>query len=168
VCGIHGNCLGGGLELALVADYRIATDSPKTSLGLPEVQLGLIPAAGGTQRLPRLIGLQNALPLMLTGRNLRAKKALKIGLVDEVVMSHGMKNAAVSKASSCRGKAPRRRKQSLQQRIMDATLKRFLDETPMGRRWSSPRQGAGPQTDAGLYPPALAIISSVEFGLEHG
>ncbi|HON94463.1 MAG TPA: enoyl-CoA hydratase-related protein, partial [Deltaproteobacteria bacterium] len=68
VCGIHGNCLGGGLELALVANYRIATDSPKTTLGLPEVQLGLIPAAGGTQRLPRLIGLQNALPLMLTGR----------------------------------------------------------------------------------------------------
>ncbi len=62
VCGIHGNCLGGGLELALVADYRIASDSPKTSLGLPEVQLGLIPAAGGTQRLPRLIGLQMHCP----------------------------------------------------------------------------------------------------------
>ncbi len=171
VCGIHGNCLGGGLELALVADYRIATDSPKTSLGLPEVQLGLIPAAGGTQRLPRLIGLQNALPLMLTGRNLRAKKALKIGLVDEVVMSHGMKNAAVSKASElAAGKAPTaKKKQSLQQRIMDATLKRFLDETPMGRRvvFSKAREQVLRQT-LGLYPAALAIISSVEFGLEHG
>jgi len=171
VCGIHGNCLGGGLELALVADYRIATDSPKTSLGLPEVQLGLIPAAGGTQRLPRLIGLQNALPLMLTGRNLRAKKALKIGLVDEVVMYHGMKSAALSKASElASGKAPApRKKQSLQQKIMDATLKRFLDETPMGRRvvFSKAREQVLRQT-LGLYPAALAIISSVEFGMEHG
>ncbi|HOS96643.1 MAG TPA: 3-hydroxyacyl-CoA dehydrogenase NAD-binding domain-containing protein [Deltaproteobacteria bacterium] len=172
VCGINGNCLGGGLELALVADYRIATDSPKTSLGLPEVQLGLIPAAGGTQRLPRLIGLQNALPLMLTGRNLRPKKALKIGLVDEVVMAQGMRDIAVRKAADLAGgkAAPqRKKKQPLQARIMDATVKRFLDETPMGRRivFSQARSQVLRQT-MGLYPAALAIISSVEFGLDHG
>ena len=85
VAAIHGACLGGGLEWALACDYRIVTDSPKTSLGLPEVQLGLIPGAGGTQRLPRLIGAQAALDLILTGRNLKAKKALKLGVVDEVV-----------------------------------------------------------------------------------
>lgn len=171
VCGIHGNCLGGGLELALVADYRIATDSPKTSMGLPEVQLGLIPAAGGTQRLPRLIGLQGALPLMLTGRNLKAKKALKIGLVDEVVMSHGLKNAALKKAADLsEGKGLNgKKKQSLQQKIMDATLKRFLDETPMGQRivFSKAREQVIRQT-LGLYPAALAIISSVEYGLKNG
>src|SRR5439155_899108 len=56
VCAIHGSCLGGGLEWAMACRYRVATDSPKTSLGQPEVQLGLIPGAGGTQRLPKLVG----------------------------------------------------------------------------------------------------------------
>lgn len=170
VCGIHGNCLGGGLELALVADYRIASDSPKTTLGLPEVQLGLIPAAGGTQRLPRLIGLQNALPLMLTGRNVRPKKALRMGLVDEVVMAHGMKDVAVKKAQDLSsGKTPAKKKRSLRQQVLEATLKRFLDETPMGRRivFDKARSQVLRQT-MGLYPAALAIVSSVEFGLKHG
>ncbi len=72
---IHGNCLGGGLELALVCNYRMAVNGPQTVLGFPEVQLGLLPAAGGTQRLPRLIGLTAALPMLLTARNLRVKKA---------------------------------------------------------------------------------------------
>jgi 3-hydroxyacyl-CoA dehydrogenase/enoyl-CoA hydratase/3-hydroxybutyryl-CoA epimerase len=85
VAAIHGTCLGGGLELALACRYRIATDHPKTSLGLPEVQLGLVPGAGGSQRLPRLIGLARALDLILTGRSLKAARALTAGLVDEVV-----------------------------------------------------------------------------------
>ena len=79
VAAIHGACLGGGLETALACRYRIATDHPKTVLALPEVQLGLIPGAGGTQRLPRLVGLQRALDMILTGRNVRAKKALPDG-----------------------------------------------------------------------------------------
>ncbi len=73
VAAINGSCLGGGLEWALACDYRIATDNPKTSIGLPEVQLGLIPGAGGTQRLPRLVGAQVALDLILTGKTLKAK-----------------------------------------------------------------------------------------------
>ncbi|MBI3926522.1 MAG: fatty acid oxidation complex subunit alpha FadJ [Armatimonadetes bacterium] len=85
VCAIDGVCLGGGLELALAADYRLVSDEDRTALGLPEVQLGLIPGAGGTQRLPRLIGLPDALDMILTGRNMRAKKARKLGLADEVV-----------------------------------------------------------------------------------
>lgn len=85
VAAIHGACLGGGLEWALACDYRVATDSPRTSIGLPEVQLGLIPGAGGTQRLPRLIGAQAALDLILTGKALKSKKSLKLGVVDEVV-----------------------------------------------------------------------------------
>ena len=67
VAAIHGACLGGGLELALACHYRVATDHPKTQLGLPEVQLGLIPGAGGCQRLPRLIGARAALDMILTG-----------------------------------------------------------------------------------------------------
>ncbi|WP_414070678.1 fatty acid oxidation complex subunit alpha FadJ [Rahnella rivi] len=85
VAAIHGACLGGGLELALACHARICSLDDKTQLGLPEVQLGLLPGSGGTQRLPRLIGAPKALELMLTGRSLRAKQALKLGLVDDAV-----------------------------------------------------------------------------------
>jgi 3-hydroxyacyl-CoA dehydrogenase/enoyl-CoA hydratase/3-hydroxybutyryl-CoA epimerase len=84
VAAIHGTCLGGGTELALACRYRVASDDPRTALGLPEVMLGLLPGAGGSQRLPRLVGLASALDLVLTGRNLKAQKARKAGLVDEV------------------------------------------------------------------------------------
>ncbi|MFM0122610.1 3-hydroxyacyl-CoA dehydrogenase NAD-binding domain-containing protein [Paraburkholderia sp. RL18-101-BIB-B] len=82
VAAIHGAALGGGLEVALAAHYRIAVDGAK--LGLPEVQLGLLPGAGGTQRTPRLIGAQAALDLILSGRHASAKEALTIGLIDRV------------------------------------------------------------------------------------
>jgi 3-hydroxyacyl-CoA dehydrogenase/enoyl-CoA hydratase/3-hydroxybutyryl-CoA epimerase len=98
VAAINGACLGGGLEWALACDYRVASDNPKTSIGLPEVQLGLIPGAGGTQRLPRLIGAQAALDLILTGKSLKAKKALKLGVVDEVVPPSILKAVAKRRA----------------------------------------------------------------------
>ncbi len=85
VAAIDGAALGGGLEVALACDYRMATSSSKTKLGLPEVQLGILPGAGGTQRLPRLVGIAKALDLMLTGKNLDARRAMKLGLVDETV-----------------------------------------------------------------------------------
>src|SRR5207302_8463702 len=85
VAAIHGPALGGGLELALACASRIASDDRRTQLGQPEVQLGVIPGAGGTQRLPRLIGIAQALDLILTGKSVRAAKARKLGLVDEVV-----------------------------------------------------------------------------------
>jgi 3-hydroxyacyl-CoA dehydrogenase/enoyl-CoA hydratase/3-hydroxybutyryl-CoA epimerase len=75
VAAIHGSCMGGGLETVLACDYRVASDHPKTSLGLPEVNLGIIPGMGGTQRLPRLVGLRTALDLILTGRALKATRA---------------------------------------------------------------------------------------------
>ena len=84
VAAIHGSCLGGGLELALACRYRVASDDPRTVLGLPEVMLGLVPGAGGTQRLPRLVGLAASLDIILTGRSLKAARALRVGLVDEV------------------------------------------------------------------------------------
>ena len=85
VAAIHGTCLGGGLETVLACRYRVASDDPRTALGVPEVMLGLLPGAGGSQRLPRLIGLARSLDLILTGRSLRAPRALAAGLVDEVV-----------------------------------------------------------------------------------
>ena len=84
---IDGACLGGGMELALACKYRIATLNPKTQLGLPEVQLGIIPGFGGTQRLPKLIGLSNALTMILGGKAVSAKKALRLKLIDRTCHS---------------------------------------------------------------------------------
>lgn len=83
VAAITGTALGGGLELALACHYRIAIDSPKTKLGLPEVKLGLLPGGGGTQRLPRLIGIQKALELMTQGKELRPQQAVEIGVIHD-------------------------------------------------------------------------------------
>jgi 3-hydroxyacyl-CoA dehydrogenase/enoyl-CoA hydratase/3-hydroxybutyryl-CoA epimerase len=94
VAAIHGSCLGGGLEFALACRYRVASDDPKTVLGVPEVMLGILPGAGGSQRLPRLIGLVKSLDLILTGRSLKAGRALKAGLVDEVVPAPVLLEAA--------------------------------------------------------------------------
>jgi len=85
VAAIHGTCMGGGTEIALACSYRIASDDPRSAIGLPEVLLGLIPGLGGTQRLPRLLGLAGALDPILTGRSLKAAQAGRLGLVDEVV-----------------------------------------------------------------------------------
>src|SRR5678815_5359671 len=98
IAAIHGACLGGGLETALACRYRIATDHPKTTFALPEVQLGLIPGLGGTQRLPRRVGLQAALDMILTGRNVRAKRALQMGLVHEMVHPAILREVAIDRA----------------------------------------------------------------------
>jgi 3-hydroxyacyl-CoA dehydrogenase/enoyl-CoA hydratase/3-hydroxybutyryl-CoA epimerase len=85
VCGIHGTCLGGGLELALSAARRIATAAPETVIGLPEIKLGLLPGLGGTQRLPRLIDLKAACEFILFAQSVDAKKAHELGIIDEIV-----------------------------------------------------------------------------------
>ncbi len=82
---IDGACLGGGLELALACKYRVAVLNTKTMLGLPEVNLGIIPGFGGTQRLPKLVGLAESLKIILSGKAIDAKKAFKIGLVDDII-----------------------------------------------------------------------------------
>ena len=82
---IRGFCLGGGLELALACRYRVACDEPSTRLGLPEVMLGIVPAWGGIKRLPKLTGAPAALDLMLAGKTVDARKAKKLGIVDEAV-----------------------------------------------------------------------------------
>src|SRR6266705_4424543 len=85
VAAIHGACAGGGYEVTLACDYRIATDNPATRIGLPETTLGLIPAWGGCTRLPRLIGAEKAADVILKGKLYSAQEALKLGLVDEIV-----------------------------------------------------------------------------------
>ncbi len=94
VAAINGLALGGGLELALACSYRIAADDPRLMVGLPEVSLGLIPGAGGTQRLPRLIGLAAALPIMIEDKQVSGEQAEKIGLVDERVAADQLRETA--------------------------------------------------------------------------
>src|SRR5690606_7646360 len=84
VAAINGLALGGGYELALACHHRVIVDDPKAIVGLPEVTVGLLPGSGGTQRLPRMIGLENALPLLPEGRTVPPAEALRLGMVDEV------------------------------------------------------------------------------------
>ena len=107
ISAIEGACLGGGLELALCFDYRLAGQSRQTKLGCPEAQLGLIPGLGGCIRLPKLIGLKQALKLILTGKSLTAKQAFSIGLVNEQVPSLVLKKRALELAQQVvKGQAP--------------------------------------------------------------
>ncbi len=99
VAAINGSALGGGYELALACDWRIASDAPSVRVGLPEVSLGLLPAGGGTQRLPRLVGLPRALELILNARRLSGRRALRAGLVDEVVAAATLDRAARDRAA---------------------------------------------------------------------
>jgi 3-hydroxyacyl-CoA dehydrogenase/enoyl-CoA hydratase/3-hydroxybutyryl-CoA epimerase len=119
---IRGHCLGGGLELALACRYRIAVDEPSTRLGLPEVMLGIFPGWGGMRRLPRLVGPQLALDMMLTGKTLDARRAKRSGLADLVVPPRVMVRSTVEYVLS--GKAPRRL--SLLPRLLNGPLKRVV------------------------------------------
>ncbi len=163
VCGIHGNCLGGGLELSLVADYRIASDSTSTVMGLPEVQLGLLPAAGGTQRLHRLVGLTTALPMMLTAKNVRVKKAKKMGLIDEIVSPFALRDAAIKSAVALSKNKKKKNKRK------KSPVDMLLESNPIGRKivFSQARKGVLSKT-FGLYPAPMEIIASVESSYRKG
>ncbi|MGH7498776.1 MAG: 3-hydroxyacyl-CoA dehydrogenase NAD-binding domain-containing protein, partial [Gemmatimonadales bacterium] len=163
IAAIHGACLGGGLELALACHYRIATDHPKTQLGLPEVQLGLIPGAGGCERLPRLIGARAALEMILTGKSERGPKALRLGLVDEVVPQSILRRIALVAADRlARDGLPRRAPKGGMQGLL-------LDRTAVGRRLVYRTARAEVLTRTGAhYPAPLAALEVVRIGLEHG
>lgn len=165
VAAIHGGCLGGGLELALACRYRICTDHPKTVLAQPEVQLGLIPGMGGTQRLPRLIGVQAALDMILTGRNVRARKALQMGLVDEVVHPAILQEIALVRA---RELADRTRKPVRRGRGRGPSGA-LLDTNFAGRAlvFRKARENVLAKTH-GHFPAPLAAIAAVRTGLERG
>ncbi|NPE56211.1 fatty acid oxidation complex subunit alpha FadJ [Dickeya dadantii] len=157
VAAIHGDCLGGGLELALACDYRLCTPDDSTRLGLPEVQLGLLPGAGGTQRLPRLIGVDRALELILTGRQLRAAQAWRLGLVDEVVPHAVLLEAALGFIR--RGK---------RQPSSPGWRHRLL-MLPYVRRWLFERVRRQTQAKTqGNYPATARILAVVRRGLEQG
>ncbi len=163
VAAIHGACLGGGLELALACAYRIATDHPKTVLALPEVQLGIFPGAGGTQRLPRTVGLQAALDLILTGRNVRATKAAQMGLVHELVHPSILRAVSRQRASEI-ADGVRPRNPDARRRNAKSF---FLDDNPVGRSivLRQAREVTLKKT-RGHYPAPLAAIEAIAAGFE--
>jgi len=169
VAAIHGVALGGGLETALACHARVATDSKKTKLGLPEAQLGLLPGAGGTQRLPKLIGVQPALDMMLTGKQVSAKKAKKLGLVDEVVPPSILIETAAELALSRIGHAPKSESFIDQLTDKDAVAELALTSNPLGRKvlFDQARKQLHKQT-RGNYPAQDLIIDIVRAGLEGG
>lgn len=125
---INGACLGGGFELALACKYRVGSFSDRLRMGLPEVKLGIIPGFGGTQRLPRLAGLSRALDMILSGRMLSGKSALKYGLMDRMFPDATLAEDVVNFAegvSSGKEKVPRKKKKKV--------LQLFLENTPLGR-----------------------------------
>ncbi|MBA6352151.1 fatty acid oxidation complex subunit alpha FadJ [Colwellia sp. BRX9-1] len=163
VAAINGACLGGGLELAMACHARICSDNGKTALGLPEVQLGLLPGSGGTQRLPKLVGIQKALDMMLTGKQLRAKQALKMGLVVDVVPNSILISAAENLVIAAQGKASKIKKSQRKISVLD----KALEGNAVGRKiiFNQATKSVLAKTK-GNYPSPLKIIDSVRSGIE--
>jgi 3-hydroxyacyl-CoA dehydrogenase/enoyl-CoA hydratase/3-hydroxybutyryl-CoA epimerase len=157
VAAIHGACLGGGLELALACHSRVCSLDDKTQLGLPEVQLGLLPGSGGTQRLPRLIGAPKALDMMLTGRSIRAKQALRMGLVDDAVPYSILLKTALERVAKGRKSRP------------PLPWQARLAGGPLGKSllFSFVRKQTRAKTH-GNYPATEKIIDVVKTGLDQG
>lgn len=159
VAAIEGACLGGGLEFALSCAYRIAADTPKTVLALPEVQLGLIPGAGGTQRLPKRVGLQVALDMILTGKNVRAKKALQTALVDELVHPSILRSVAIQRAKELAAGSIQRNEDDRKHGAKEI----LLDDNPIGRAvvFRQAREMTQKKSK-GHYPALFAAIDAVQ------
>jgi len=161
VAAIEGSCLGGGLELALACDYRAAAETDATRLGLPEVQLGLIPGLGGTQRLPRLIGVPDALDLILTGKRVPAKKAYRLGLVDTVCHPADLRRAAVTLVDRGKPTAAKSRPKPFAKKAADLAARLPLAEKLVyGKARETVMKKSG-----GHYPAPLAAIEIVREGM---
>lgn len=170
VMAIDGACLGGGLELALTGSMRIATGSSKTQLGQPEVQLGVLPAGGGTQRLPRLVGIAAALDMILTGRSLRPYRAHKIGLVDEIVPHEVLYDVARRRALDAIGHLDDSEGSGVKEFLAPTHLQELaLEQNPVGRRVLFRRaEEAMLAKTKGLYPAPKRALEAVKIGIDDG
>ena len=159
VAAIDGVCFGGGLEVALACNYRIASTGPKTALSLPEVKLGLLPGGGGTQRLPKVVGLVEALTMATTGGNVKPKKAKRTGLVDQVADPYALQDAAIAAAHGLvSGKVKSVRKKNLMARIME--------DTPVKNIVFKKTREKIQKLTKGKYPAPFAIVDCIEAGLK--
>lgn len=178
VAAIMGSCLGGGLEVAMACQYRIAVKDRKTVLGLPEVMLGILPGAGGTQRLPRLVQLPTALDMMLTGRNIRADRAKKMGLVDQTVEPLGpglkpidermieyLEEVAVQAA---KGLADGSLKPNRTRPLMERLMNKALGYEMVRNYVFDKAKGQVMKLTNGLYPAPLKILEVVKTGVVKG
>ncbi|MFY9821075.1 MAG: 3-hydroxyacyl-CoA dehydrogenase NAD-binding domain-containing protein [Thermoanaerobaculia bacterium] len=162
VAAIRGVCLGGGLEISLASTFRVASDRRDTKIGLPEVQLGILPAWGGSTRLPRLIGIADALDLILTGRTVDGRKALKLGLVDallpDVRFLDEVRNFALAHLGSKHREA-----------AGTGFKEMLLEKNPVGRKilFDQARKKTLEQS-RGHYPAPLRAIEVVRVGIEQG
>jgi 3-hydroxyacyl-CoA dehydrogenase/enoyl-CoA hydratase/3-hydroxybutyryl-CoA epimerase len=162
VAALHGASMGGGLEVALACHGRIASTDKSTKFAMPEVQLGLMPSAGGAQRLPRLVGLQNGLDMLLTGKNIFVPKAKKMGLIDRTIHTPGLKRAAREFAQELIGKPIiRQSKQPLSARLFENNIvtRNFILTAAEHKVWDQTK---------GNYPAPFKIIDTVETGLRKG
>ena len=159
VAAISGPCVGGGCELALACSHRLISDSKGSAIGLPEIKLGILPGFGGTQRLPRLVGISKALDIILAGKILRPQQAFKCGLVHEVVTYHGLLTRAESIAT---GSARPRS-------IKLPAMERVLTFTGFGRSVVKKRASQQVHKETkGFYPAPPAALESVLYGLANG
>lgn len=169
VAAIQGACVGGGLELALACHFRIARISPKTKIGLPEVKLGILPGFGGTQRLPRLIGIQRSLKLILTGKLVDARMAGRMGIVDKVLPPDYpfsfMKAAAEEFGLAMLQNF--KRGAYLQKRNAKRLHAIFLESNSFGRKiiFEQARKQTLKST-RGQYPAPLKALEAVQRGIE--
>lgn len=182
IAAISGSCMGGGLEVAIACHYRIAAKSPKTVLSVPEVMLGILPGAGGTQRLPKLVGVPAALDMCLTGKNIRADKAKKMGLVDSTVdpLGPGVKPAeqrtleyleevaiaTAQKLTSGALKLPDRDFDWWSMRGLQHNL--IVNNKYMRNYAFNQAKKAVMKQTAGLYPAPLKIMEVIRTGIEEG
>ncbi|MEX2601215.1 MAG: 3-hydroxyacyl-CoA dehydrogenase NAD-binding domain-containing protein [Balneolaceae bacterium] len=159
---IHGSCLGGGAELALACHYRIISDHSATRIGFPEVKLGLLPGTGGTQRLPRLIGIQKALSYLLTGKNMYVRQAKRNEFADEVTSRHHMEKAGIEAVQRLATKQPDRK-------MRLSFLEKLLENNPAGRfiLFNQAHKRTAAKT-RGNYPAPPQIIESVRYGYKNG
>ncbi|WP_144213959.1 fatty acid oxidation complex subunit alpha FadJ [Shewanella donghaensis] len=160
VAAINGACLGGGLELALACHLRVCTDSKKTIMGVPEVQLGLLPGGGGTQRLPRKVGITTALDMMLTGKQLRPKQALKMALVDDVVPESILLETAIAMAKKGKSAAKIIKKSALNKMLESTSTTRDIIFNQAAKQVLKKTQGN--------YPAPAKIIDCVKQGMNKG
>lgn len=179
VAAIQGSCLGGGLELAMACHYRLAVNDQKTGLGLPEVMLGLLPGAGGTQRLPKLSSVPNALDMALTGKTVKAQKAKQMGIVDLLVNRLGpgigtaeentmryLEETAIKAAQDIANGTLKveRGPKSLLEKLMNYALSfEFIKEQVFSRAKNEVMKKTG-----GLYPAPLKILDVIRTGLDKG
>lgn len=164
IASVHGACAGGGCELILACDYRIASEDSSTKIGLPETQLGIIPGFGGCVRLPRVIGLQAALDIILAGKLLNGKKAKKAGLLDKLVHPGILEEVTLSWAKELAVSGAKRKKQ-----FCPSGLVNILLESGLGRGmvFSKAKSEVLKKT-FGHYPAPIAAIEVIQktYGME--